>query len=454
MKIRRVFDFSNNSVKSNKKSFHLLIYVLLLIVLSNNNLLSNSDSLHFKGFSYRALQYGKPLTKMISRIVITNLSTNNSIETSNSYISKAELLLTGVAQPNEIDNDFQLMNISLNNKDMLLTLRSNSNPSTKVAITDYNGKEIFNQNVFLNDGFNNIYLSVPDIAQGLYTLSFNLSTQNLFTSTFIITNNEVVFSSNNARHEHSNKQTLSSESGYRFIAYNFPETNAPAIVFVESLDDIDTLNFFFKDIASFNFRTGKLKIENLQIETQDIRTAYNPDKTIKARDTTNIEKSIDLDFQLAVNVMSPPFVKGCDEVYNAGNHVKFCNIVIQTKVRYQTYFFRYYAAIEINPKNKTLSIYDVNYQKGRGQNSLGINENLEVFFNTVSVIPYEINPESGELEAELYLENDKFNFSYESSFSHRNWDFENDYLISDGKEVLKSFIALDGITKLSLVLIP
>ncbi|MBX3043233.1 MAG: hypothetical protein KIT33_07395 [Candidatus Kapabacteria bacterium] len=441
-------------MEKSKKMISNICFVILILCFFSYNLFSQSELIEFNGFSYRAKSHSNQIPKSIKKLEITNYQTGYTLDFFNNVINKEELILTSIKQDNKIKNGLNLMDINFSQSCFNLTIYNTGINLGRLIIVDIGGKEIAKNNLNLQDGVNNLNLPVKSLSDGFYVILIQKNAFSEFIKyPFIMFNNEIFLSKPFNNNFSETPQIFSSDGGFRFIAHPFTLAHIPDTVEVESLNDIEIIEFFFKDNAEFNFRTGNVKIENLQIGTNEIVEWYNPDYTIKRIDTNDLEKNLNLEFILAVDNASPPFVSKCNEEINFNNLVKFCKVIL-TGDKYAPYYSRFAAIFIIHSATNTLHINQLSEEKSIGSNSFGVYNKLNLFFKTETGIPYKINPVTGELEAEFILTKDDFSFTYNYSVSVYNRDFENNYPIKKSKENMISYDAITDMTKVTIVLTP
>jgi hypothetical protein len=426
----------------------MFFFIALLIILTPANIFSQDPYLNFNGYSYRAKAFGRNITKQILKVEITNLENGATVTFNKNRIEKSELITTSVNDNLKDNNSLEIEYLYLQENNLNAVIKSNAERNLSITISDISGRAVNNINANIAYGFSTILIPTTQLSNGFYSIKIGNQTSNLAQNSFIIANNECFLNNYSTK---NNSQKLSSLSGYRFVAFPIA-THQADTVYVESLDKISQIDFYFKDKGVFNFRTGNIQLLNVAsiYETKIISF----DKSGNPTDTITKTKSdiVSLNYPLAVDVEIFNNQMYCLEVINTGNNVQFCNFEYNDNLNFSTYMADF--LINTNEQNlRIITSMEKSWAHSSNIGSTHYNDRITEF-SIKKPINYSIDSKTGILTGEIQINDNDFYYIYHNEASNYNSDLESSYLVNEGTGKCIFYSYIPNLTKIIITLVP
>lgn len=425
------------------------LLAIMLIVFTPLLVFSQDSLIKFNGYSYRAIdRFNQPVKMGIAKIEITNLSNGNKF-IANGNISKSKIIATSIDNKPIVNKEAKIVYLDKNNSLINIFIRSEFDKKINIFIADLNGRKISNVEKQIPSGISNVSMTTNGIDDGFYSIIMSDELNILTANSFIVCNG-ISYLNETINNSLDQKNSLSESSGYQFVAYS-DSFYKPDTVVVETLDDISTIDFYFKDKAEFIFRSGNIKIDSLGVEIDEIATRFNfntnvPDTTYK---TYNENMTIDVD--LRVRVDNLPGNISCDQQVNYSSLVYFCDAFFYTDVTKN--FVRNSVVIDINSSEQVLYIFDLESNL-YGFSNLGHSLNGFQRFKPKLSIPYKIDEETGIITCSEIIDSKDIGFTYYLNSISEDMNFENPIILSSKERKSLSLGATQNKVKFELELVP
>lgn len=395
-------------------SYSLLPISILLVVYFGTVELS-ANSILLKGHSYRvftfvssgsySIESNKP--KEIKSVTIKNLANGAVFETNSSFVTVAEILSSSVNNKTE-SNQLSIEYLSKDLTGLNLLLHSGQSGNLRIKITDINGRILSEDYLNVTEGYNQTTLYATEFSDGYYQMQITGDDGFISVQPFLVIGNKCFLKSVKQLEELRN-ELLS--SGYMFIAH--PTTNllAPDTVIVESLDDVDRIDFYFKDNSEFNFRKGKLRLQDLKVEFRNVTNVYSENHQLQSSDTSysNEYLTIEMDLRFFEHIIN---FNECREIHNTDNFVYFCEFSYCPSCKPFGYINTHRATISINSEKKELLLEYVEISRYQDFSVILVSSSnkTDVEFNFRRRIPVEVFENDGKIASAVFLEQDHLRY--------------------------------------------
>ena len=444
-------------------TYIILSIILLIIVLLPLEIYADTGKIVVKGKAFRTLDFYKPKRLDVNKVKVTSISNGKFLIFENKYqIDKQSILdLTSVKNDVNSKSSYQVINLITDNGYLTAVIKSELQASLTLRVSDLNGRIIQYEIANVNEGINYVYFPQSVLTDGCYMIDIMTSSASLFKTGFIL-NGGVCSTKHNFNHDFNNFYSgLKSVDGYEFIGYTDSEYK-PDTVVVESISELDTLNFEFLDKGNFQFRTGTFTLTNITLNTTKVEYVYDSDGKVKDTLYTENTDIQTLDYSLIPNEMTFSQSMSCDDVVNSDNNILFCYLSGDNNP-YKFEINRTAAFFVIDTVNQTLYIINaeykvsLSYSEFQDPESSGTRtyDDIITRFLSSKPYPYIIDEQTGQLTV-ITDDFKKEDVSFTYSLTRKNYPAKpyKDKDKSLESITLKSYEVIPNITSLIIVLNP